>query len=432
MLQLVPLVHETLRGKNDWEGKTRVDNRQRRLVAAVVLALSVLIVIYLIFFTPSETTITTSTPIPTSSNASGPIWTQLPSTPESDVKRTAEAEAAQSELTLIPDDQATVDSARAMTEMPQWMGRVASNPENSICPGTAVRTVNVANGAELTQALESAQPGDRISLAPGNYAGNFVLASSGEQSSPIWICGSREAVIDSGGLSNGVGLSISGNYAGVWGLTVSNAQTGILVDGGDFVTIDYVEIRTTGNEGINFRNNATDGIVQDALVHHTGLQSATSGVGISVGSSAANWTAITGGDPDKSDRIAILRNWIWDTAAESIDLKEGTSDGRIEFNSFDGSSITGANSWVDVKGNGYMLQGNVGTTSPEDGFQTHSVGDLGWGTDNTFVANTAQVSGPGYGFYIQDSETTNNVVSCSNFATAAEAGFSNVACSDVA
>ena len=36
-------------------------------------------------------------------------------------------------------------------------------------------------------------------------------------------------------------------------------------------------------------------------------------------------------------------------------------------------------SWVDVKGNGWLIKANTGHNSPEDGFQTHQILD-GWGT----------------------------------------------------
>ncbi|MGH3881562.1 MAG: nitroreductase family deazaflavin-dependent oxidoreductase [Actinophytocola sp.] len=61
--------------------------------------------------------------------------------------------------------------------------------------------------------------------------------------------------------------------------------------------------------------------------------------------------------------------------------------------------MTGANfadSWLDVKGNGYLVADNHGSTALRDGFQTH-VAVEGWGRDNTFRHNTADVRGPGYG-----------------------------------
>jgi hypothetical protein len=33
--------------------------------------------------------------------------------------------------------------------------------------------------------------------------------------------------------------------------------------------------------------------------------------------------------------------------------------------------MTGADSWVDVKGNAWTVRGNRGSLSPQDGFQVH-------------------------------------------------------------
>src|SRR5699024_11419784 len=50
-----------------------------------------------------------------------------------------------------------------------------------------------------------------------------------------------------------------------------------------------------------------------------------------------------------------------------------------------------ADSWVDVKGNDWLIEGNTGTASPVDGFQTHEILD-GWGTGNVFRGNTADMT----------------------------------------
>lgn len=406
-----------------------MEYRQRRLIAAAILAISLIFVSYLVIFSPSETTI----PTPTATTmGTGGFWTPIPSSPETEEKRTAEAIAAQAELTEEPevDAETAADTSRAAAQIPEWMSRISSVPENAACPGTPRRTVEVSSAEEFVDALAAAQPGDRISMAAGPYGRNFELSTSGQSGEEIWICGPRSAVIDSGGPNNGYGLHITGSFVGIWGLTVQNAQKGIVVDGGDSVHIDNVEVRTIGDEAIHFRANATDGIVQDSLIHHIGLRRDTFGEGIYIGSAVSNWPTYTDGEADRSEGILIARNKIWDTTAEAIDIKEGTSDGQVELNSFDGSSMTGADSWVDVKGNGYVIRGNVGTNSPEDGFQTHNIGDMGWGEDNQFIVNTAQVSGPAYGVYIHDADTTNNVVACSNVVIEAASGFSNVECSD--
>src|SRR6185503_17318769 len=101
------------------------------------------------------------------------------------------------------------------------------------------------------------------------------------------------------------------------------------------------------------------------------------------------------------------------------DIKEGTTGGKIIGNVFDGSAQSGHfnNSWVDVKGNGYLIQGNTGRKTLEDGFQTHEV-VKGWGTGNTFTGNTAQLDG-GKGVGIKLT-SQGNKVSCDNKVTGGE------------
>ena len=160
-----------------------------------------------------------------------------------------------------------------------------------------------------------------------------------------------------------------------------------------------------------------------------GWTRASYGEGIYVGSASSNWETYTRGRPDASDDARILGNQIWATGAESIDVKEGTRHGLIKDNTFDGTGMSGssADSWVDVKGNGWRVIHNHGRHAPEDGFQVHGV-LAGWGHRNLFRDNTAVVKGPGYGFWVQD-DVHGNVVSCENRVRAARAGFSNVRCS---
>lgn len=90
--------------------------------------------------------------------------------------------------------------------------------------------------------------------------------------------------------------------------------------------------------------------------------------------------------------------------------------------------MTGADSWIDVKGNNYTIRGNTGSKSPEDGFQTHVINNLDWGRNNVFTQNVANVDGSGYGFYIHNGEETHNIVRCDNKVTGAAKGVSNISC----
>ncbi len=415
-----------------------MEYQQRRLIAAAILGASLLIVIYLVFFASSGTRIDIATPTPTetvgspATSGSASVPTHPPSRPETAQKQTAEAGNSARDLTpnTAGSSDASSTIAREMAPMPEWMGRMVSAPQNPACPETAKRDVSVHDAGELSSALASAQAGDRITLANGRYSGSFELTASGAQGQRIWICGSPEAILDAGDWSRGIGLRIAGDYAGVWGITITNADQGIVVDGAQDVQVDNVDVHTTGSEAIRFQGAAVDGVVQDSQIHHTGLRSENQGNGITIGSAVADWPRISGGKADQSDRVHLTRNRIWDTSAESVLVHAGSSNGAIEFGSYDGAGMTGAASWVDIRGNGFIIRNNVGVTTPEDGFQTHVVAGVDSGSNNQFIANTAQADSSGYGFFIQDPDITNNVVSCSNFVTRAESGFANIPCVD--
>jgi hypothetical protein len=82
-----------------------------------------------------------------------------------------------------------------------------------------------------------------------------------------------------------------------------------------------------------------------------------------------------------------------------------------------------------VKGNGWLIEGNVGVRSPEDGFQVHEVVD-GWGRGTVFRGNTAHVDGPGYAINAAGPEEMrrSTTVECDNTETGAARGLSNLDC----
>lgn len=295
------------------------------------------------------------------------------------------------------------------------------------CAGEAIREVPVANAAELTEALAGARAGDRIMLAEARYVGNFVAEVSGTADGRMLLCGSRGAVLDGGGWEHsGYALHVTGSFWTVSGITVTNAQKGVMLDGAQSVVLDRLDVHAIGHEAVHFRDFSSDNVIEDSDIHDTGLDNEKFGEGIYFGTAVSNWETISDGEPDRSDRNRALRNRIWNTSSESIDLKEGTSGGLVEGNIFDGATMRGADSWVDVKGTGYVIRGNTGTNAPEDGFQTHVIDDMGYGRDNVFEGNVATVNGPGYGFYIHNPDDAPNIVRCDNVVEAADSGVSNL------
>jgi hypothetical protein len=294
------------------------------------------------------------------------------------------------------------------------------------CPKASVK---VSDADELDDALDDARPGDVIRLADGRYDDRFEIDRSGRADEPIWLCGSARAVLGGGNPKKGTVLALDGvAHWRLIGFTVENGQKGIMADGTSQTVFGGLTVRHIGDEAIHLRSASVDNTVVGSSISDTGLRRAEFGEGIYVGTAESNWCDISDCEPDRSDRNRLIGNTITQTKAEAIDIKEGTTGGVVEGNTFDGSALVAASadSWVDVKGNGWSIVGNTGTTSPRDGFQTHEILE-GWGTGNSFSGNTANVDGPGFGFAL--TPALDNTVACSNTATDAAKGLSNIPCS---
>jgi hypothetical protein len=269
----------------------------------------------------------------------------------------------------------------------------------SLCELPHARQVDVSDGPGLARALATALPGDLIHLAPGVYRGKFKAAASGTAAAPIRVCGPRAAVLSVGSLTTGYGLHITGSHWEIRGLTVAEAKKGVVLDGAHGVVLDGIEVRDIGNEGVRFRAFSSDNVLRGSYIHHTGRTGDPhTGEGVYVGSFNGQWCEHSGCLPDRSDRNVIEGNIIGpETTAESIDVKEGTTGGVIRDNVFDGRGMVapeGADSWVDVKGNGYLIQGNRGSAAPREGFQGHEK-VAGWGRGNRVVGNVDADEGAG-------------------------------------
>lgn len=288
-------------------------------------------------------------------------------------------------------------------------------------------TVEVADADELLSALAGAEPGDVIVMAAGTYVGEFVATTSGTADEPITLCGPTEAVLNGGDWKGDYVFHLDGaQYWHLKGFSVTNGQKGVMADGTVGSVIEGLTVYHIGDEAIHLRKHSTDNHVIGNDVSDTGLRREKFGEGIYIGTAESNWGTITDGQPDNSDRNVIEGNKIHGTTSEAIDIKEGTTGGLVRGNTFDGSAIVGADSWVDVKGNDWVIEGNVGVNSPLDGFQTHEIGKGGWGTRNVFRGNTATVNGPGFGFSLTPER--DNVVACDNKVSQAGEGYSNVDC----
>nr|WP_240529352.1 right-handed parallel beta-helix repeat-containing protein [Streptomyces antioxidans] len=317
--------------------------------------------------------------------------------------------------------------------------------------------IPVSTAAELTSALAAAKPGETIQLADGSYTGKFVAATPGTSAQPITLTGSAKAVLHSSEYtgpdgsrhpaagtapaacpSGGVGYGLWLNEAPYWrltGFTVDTASKGIVMDASPHVTIDKVEVRNTGDEGVHFRKGSAEGVIQNSYVHDTGQNQPGYGEGVYIGSAKSNWDCYAGPTGvDASDTVQVLDNQIGpNVAAEGLDIKEGTKNGVVSGNTFDGvgsQNENSADSAIDAKGDDYRIDGNTVTAPYLDGFQTHTA-QKPYGCGNTFADNSFTIEAAGgYGINVTNNSSSKcgsdpNVVYASNRSSGGK-GLTNI------
>jgi parallel beta-helix repeat protein len=324
---------------------------------------------------------------------------------------------------------ATTEPSKTLppTPAPSAIAATGNSTAALVARACAQPTRKVSTAAALTTALAAAQPGDVIALATGSYTGNFVATSSGTPTSPITLCGTAASILNGGTIKSGYVFHLdAANYWHLEGFSVTDGQKGVVTDKTTGALIQGLTVYGIGDEGIHLRDFSSNNTVDGNTVSNTGMLKAKYGEGIYVGTAKSNWCSFSQCRIDASDHNVVSDNDISRTTAENVDIKEGTTGGTLRDNTFDGVGMTAADSWVDVKGNDWLIEDNVGRDSVNDGFQTHQI-LAGWGSDNVFAGNTADVDGPGYGFHI--TKPLGNVVRCSNTVVGARAGLSNIACS---
>lgn len=314
-----------------------------------------------------------------------------------------------------------------------------STPPVVTPPVFTTNIINVSTAAQLKDALLKAKPLDEIVMADGVYKGKFVIDATADGNSvkPIILRGSRNAILDAENITTGYVLHLQADYWIIKGFTITNGLKGLMTDGANRNIIDGIKVYNIGEEAIHLRRFSSFNTIQNVEITDVGLKTPDYGEGIYIGSAKSNWATYTNGNPDLCDSNKILNNKIGpNITAECIDVKEGTTAGIIRGNTFDATGITGANSgdsWIDVKGNNYLIENNTGTNPGgsifKDGYQVH-VAFAGWGNNNHFKNNTCAVNAAGYGFNIQlsgsNGTTTGNKVFNNNTVTGATSGVANI------
>jgi len=299
------------------------------------------------------------------------------------------------------------------------------------CP-TATTTVRTVEG--LQSAVRKARPGTVIRLAAGTYRGQLKITATGTAAKPVWICGSRSAVIDGGGYTENSPIDVSNSsHLVVTGMTARHALKGVTVRGSDHVTISDMLVEDIGYEGIHLRSLTTDSTVVGNTVRRTGQRDAFYGEGIYIGSSKNNWCALTKCAPDRSDRIAVIDNSVSRTGSDPIEVKEGSTAGVVAGNDIDGTgAMTRTESFIKVAGNDWVVSDNTARESRQHGVHVNA-SLSGWGLRAVLVDNIFRVDAAGYGIDLWEPSgdgSTKALVSCENTVMGADSGFSNISCAD--
>jgi parallel beta-helix repeat protein len=352
-------------------------------------------------------------------------------------------------------DEVAVYGSAATTSPTPSSPTVSPSPTTSPTtdpPSGGGQTWKVTNTAGLIAALAAVAPGDIVSLAAGSYNGAFYATRSGTASRPITLTGPRAAVLantanacDPNAPTTPSGISYCGyglhlNKVSYWHLTgfsVTNSSKGIVLDGSSNNVLDGVEVSNIGDEGVHFRANSSNNTLQNSSVHDTGKSQPGYGEGLYFGSAQSNWSKYGengGTGEDRSNNNRAVGNTFSAIAAEHLDIKEGTTGGTVQNNTFVGgvSGANSADSWIDVKGNGYTITGNHGSYTSgtlADGYQTHQI-LAPYGCGNAWHSNVSDLGGVGaYAVNVTNQSkcgTNLNVVYSSNTATNATKGLTNI------
>ena len=260
------------------------------------------------------------------------------------------------------------------------------------CP-TATRSVDTA--AELTDALATAGPGSVIRLAPGTYSGYFATPPSAPAPSRSGsVARARRSSIRQTTPRDRDLASTDASHVIITGMTVKNALKGVIVTGGRTTPCRTCTSPTSGTKpstsartppttrrrqhdrtdrpsGPGYGEGDLRRIRPRGLVRHVGLRSPIAATAIS------STRTPSGPSPPKPSRSRPER-----------------PDGDIRNNVINGAAMTEANSggWIVIKGNGWLVEANRGTSAPEHGFSATYSRDAGWGRDNVFVGNEAAVN----------------------------------------
>lgn len=261
----------------------------------------------------------------------------------------------------------------------------------------------------IQKALDLAQPGDTVKLAPGTYRQDVVSRRNGAASARITITGPSTAVIQGGGSArvfeiNHDYLTLDGfSLDGLWGS--SNRADGyrdklLFVHGKEArrgvtgLKVRRITFQNSGGECVRFRYFAQANEVAESVFKNCGVHDykfaagGKNGEGIYIGTApeqtgdGKNPTA----DPDQSNNNWIHHNFFNTQGNECVDIKEASTANIVEHNTCTGQKDPESGG-LDARGSGNTFRYNVsygnagagvrlGGDTEADGLSNHVYGNI--------------------------------------------------------
>ncbi len=285
-----------------------------------------------------------------------------------------------------------------------------------MCPAA---TSTVGTQGQLRSAIRDARAGDVIMIDQGTYAGPLEATARGTEGEPIYLCARGRVILRGADPTTPV---INFRQARSWrviGLELDGGLNGVAAASSNRLVLQSLTVTGTAAEGVRWSDNSSDNVLRDSSISRTGGADPAGGTGIAIGSPLSVWCPSPSNCvPDESNRNVIMTSSFAETPGLGAHAYEGTYNGVLYRNRFDGRSTTAANAWVDIGGSSWQVLSNRGRWSPRDGFRT-SEATNGVGGNRTFSGNHGRDLGrrEAGGYLIALRPDRADRVACSNQVT---------------